>query len=113
MKVGDLLSAGFQSNYRPEITMNHIYFTVLANGAGLAAELSRGAGRSRVYAVELDKTLGPQLTERLGSRDNVDLRFGDAMQLDLREAARSVLGAAARFLAHRAATPHRAAALAP
>jgi RimJ/RimL family protein N-acetyltransferase len=52
LKVGDLLSAGFQSNYRPEITMNHIYFTVLANGAGLAAELSRGAGRSRVYAVE-------------------------------------------------------------
>lgn len=32
--------------------MNHIYFTALANGAGLAAELSRGEGRERVYIVE-------------------------------------------------------------
>ena len=52
LQIGDLLTAGFQSNYRPEITMNHIYFTALANGAGLAAELSKGAGRERVYIVE-------------------------------------------------------------
>ena len=25
--VGDLLTAGFRSNYRPEVVMNHIYFT--------------------------------------------------------------------------------------
>ena len=52
LKVGDLLTAGFQSNYRPEVTMNHIYFTALINGAGLAAELSKGTGRERVYIVE-------------------------------------------------------------
>lgn len=52
LRVGDLLTAGFKSNYRPEVTMNHIYFTALANGAGMAAELSRGAGRERVYIVE-------------------------------------------------------------
>jgi len=52
LRVGELLTAGFQSNYRPEITMNHIYFTALVNGAGLAAELSSGAGRERVYIVE-------------------------------------------------------------
>lgn len=52
LQVGDLLTAGFKSNYRPEITMNHIYFTVLVNGAGLAAELSKGDGRERVYIVE-------------------------------------------------------------
>jgi hypothetical protein len=52
LQVGDLLTAGFKSNYRPEVTMNHIYFTALANGAGLAAELSKGAGRERVYIVE-------------------------------------------------------------
>lgn len=52
LKLGDLLTAGFQSNYRPEVTMNHIYFTALVNGAGLAAELSRGEGRERVYIVE-------------------------------------------------------------
>jgi len=56
LQAGDLLTAGFNSNYRPEVTMNHIYFTALANGAGLAAELaedlSQGARRARVYIVE-------------------------------------------------------------
>jgi hypothetical protein len=49
---GDLLTAGFRSNYRPEVVMNHIYFTALADGAGLAAELAPGDGAPRVYAVE-------------------------------------------------------------
>lgn len=52
LRVGDLLTAGFKSNYRPEVTMNHIYFTALPNGAGLAAELSQGSGEPRVYIVE-------------------------------------------------------------
>ncbi|RAA69508.1 NAD(+)--rifampin ADP-ribosyltransferase, partial [Burkholderia multivorans] len=29
---GDLLRPGFASNYRPEIIMNHIYFTALPDG---------------------------------------------------------------------------------
>jgi hypothetical protein len=52
LHVGDLLTAGFNSNYRPEIVMNHIYFTALPNGAGLAAELAAGDGEPRVYEVE-------------------------------------------------------------
>lgn len=52
LKTGELLTAGFKSNYRPEIIMNHIYFTALVNGAGLAAELAGGDGRARVYIVE-------------------------------------------------------------
>jgi Rifampin ADP-ribosyl transferase len=52
LQVGDLLTAGFKSNYKPEIIMNHIYFTALANGAGLAATLAAGDGRERVYIVE-------------------------------------------------------------
>lgn len=32
--------------------MNHVYFTALANGAGLAAALAKGEGRERVYIVE-------------------------------------------------------------
>ena len=52
LKVGDLLTAGFRSNYRPEVTMNHIYFTALPNGAGLAAELAPGTAEPRVYQVE-------------------------------------------------------------
>lgn len=52
LRVGDLLTAGFRSNYRPEIVMKHIYFTALRDGAGLAAELAAGDGAPRVYAVE-------------------------------------------------------------
>jgi hypothetical protein len=52
LQVGDLLTAGFRSNYRSDLVMNHIYFTALLDGAGLAAELAAGEGASRVYAVE-------------------------------------------------------------
>ncbi|GAB3924267.1 ribosomal subunit interface protein [Microlunatus endophyticus] len=52
LKPGDLLTAGFRSNYRPEVVMNHIYFTALSNGAGLAAELAAGDAPPRVYRVE-------------------------------------------------------------
>ncbi|MCK8608538.1 NAD(+)--rifampin ADP-ribosyltransferase [Agromyces sp. C10] len=52
LQVGDLLTAGFQSNYRPEIVMNHIYFTATRDGAGLAAELAAGDAPPRVYLVE-------------------------------------------------------------
>ncbi|WP_017200353.1 NAD(+)--rifampin ADP-ribosyltransferase [Arthrobacter sp. M2012083] len=52
LREGDLLRPGFRSNYRPEVVMNHIYFTALRDGAGLAAELAAGDGEPRVYAVE-------------------------------------------------------------
>lgn len=52
VRHGDLLKAGFRSNYRPEVVMNHIYFTAVPDGAGLAAELAEGDGAPRVYAVE-------------------------------------------------------------
>jgi hypothetical protein len=52
LQVGDLLIAGGISNYNQEVTMNHIYFTALVNGAGLAAELAKGDGPARVYIVE-------------------------------------------------------------
>jgi tetratricopeptide (TPR) repeat protein len=52
LQIGDLLVAGNRSNYQQEIIMNHIYFTALAHGAGLAAGLAKGEGRERVYIVE-------------------------------------------------------------
>ena len=52
LKIGDLLTAGYRSNYKSDVTMNHIYFTALVNGAGLAAALAKGDGRERVYIVE-------------------------------------------------------------
>jgi rifampin ADP-ribosylating transferase len=52
LQIGDLLTAGGRSNYKSEVVMNHIYFTALVNGAGLAAALAKGEGRERVYIVE-------------------------------------------------------------
>jgi len=52
LHLGDLLTAGSNSNYKPEFKMNHIYFTGLVNGAGLAAALAKGDGDEHVYIVE-------------------------------------------------------------
>lgn len=52
MQVGDFLTAGFGSNYISDVVMNHIYFTAIANGAGLAAAMANGDGPERVYIVE-------------------------------------------------------------
>lgn len=52
LQVGDLLTAGGNSNYKLGLKMNHIYFTANVNGAGLAAALAKGEGRERVYIIE-------------------------------------------------------------
>jgi len=52
LQIGDLLTPGGNSNYKDDLIMNHIYFTALANGAGLAAALAKGDGPERVYVVE-------------------------------------------------------------
>lgn len=53
LKVGDLLTSGRSSNYKDDLQMNHVYFTALPSGAGLAAALAKGGeGPGRVYVVE-------------------------------------------------------------
>lgn len=52
LQAGDLLTAGFKSNYYTDVVMNHIYFTALVQAAGLAAELAPGDGQPRVFLVE-------------------------------------------------------------
>jgi len=52
LRVGDLLTAGGNSNYKPGLKMNHIYFTAQISGAGLAAALATGEKRERIYIVE-------------------------------------------------------------
>jgi len=52
LQIGDMLTAGSRSNYNSGVVMNHVYFTALINGAGLAAALAKGEGRERVYIVE-------------------------------------------------------------
>jgi hypothetical protein len=66
LKVGDLLTAGSRSNYNQDVIMNHIYFTALVNGAGLAAALAKGEGHERVYVVEPTGTYenDPNVTDK-------------------------------------------------
>lgn len=52
LKSGDYLHPGGLSNYQQGLVMNHIYFTGMVNGAGLAASLAKGDGLERVYVVE-------------------------------------------------------------
>ena len=52
LQVGDFLVGGHGSNYKSDIRMNHIYFTALLSGAGLAAALAKGDRRERVYIVK-------------------------------------------------------------
>jgi hypothetical protein len=52
LRPGDYLTAGFASNYRPDVVMNHVYFTALRDGAGLAAEVAALDGSTpHVYEV--------------------------------------------------------------
>ncbi len=61
---------------------------VLEIGPGLGVLTAYLADRvAQVHAVELDASLGPRLIERLAGRPNVELRFGDALRLDLAETA--------------------------
>jgi 16S rRNA (adenine1518-N6/adenine1519-N6)-dimethyltransferase len=57
---------------------------VLEIGPGLGVLTAYVADRVRdVHAVELDRSLEQPLWAALGGRDNVDLHFGDALELDL------------------------------
>jgi 16S rRNA (adenine1518-N6/adenine1519-N6)-dimethyltransferase len=57
---------------------------VLEIGPGLGVLTAFLADRvAAVQAVELDRTLEPELAERLGERDNVRIHYGDALALDL------------------------------
>ena len=52
LKVGDLMTAGFNSNYVQDGKLNHIYFTATLDAAVWGAELALGEGRERIYLVE-------------------------------------------------------------
>jgi 16S rRNA (adenine1518-N6/adenine1519-N6)-dimethyltransferase len=57
---------------------------VLEIGPGLGVLTTYLADRvARVHAVELDRSLEPQLAAALGTRTNVEVHYGDAVALDL------------------------------
>ncbi|MBX5166892.1 NAD(+)--rifampin ADP-ribosyltransferase [Rhizobium sp. NZLR4b] len=40
LRLGDFLTAGRRSNYRPDVMMNHICFTAMVDRTGLAADIA-------------------------------------------------------------------------
>ncbi len=66
LKPGDLLSAGFRSNYRGGTPMSWIYFAGALEAAIWGAELAQGDGRQRIYIVEPtgDFVDDPNLTDK-------------------------------------------------
>ena len=52
LTVGDFLVAGRPSNYRPDVIMNHVYFTSRPDIAAIASALAPGPGPERLYVVE-------------------------------------------------------------
>lgn len=65
LKPGDLLEAGFNSNYGAR-RLSWIYFSATLDAAIWGCELARGVGRERIYIVEPtgDWFDDPNLTDR-------------------------------------------------
>lgn len=52
LKLGDLLSAGTESNYEENRKLKHVYMAATLDAAIWGAELALGEGRERIYLVE-------------------------------------------------------------
>lgn len=52
LRIGDLIAAGFISNYGSRRTANFVYFSATLEAATWGAELAIGEGRERIYVVE-------------------------------------------------------------
>ena len=52
LRVGDLIGAGYASNYGARKTAAFVYFAATLEAATWGAELARGEGRGRIYIVE-------------------------------------------------------------
>ncbi len=52
LKIGDLITPGYPSNYGTREKANFVYVTAIKEGAALAAELALGEGCGRIYIVE-------------------------------------------------------------
>jgi len=66
LKVGDLLTPGFASNYGQRSKASWIYLTATLDAAIWGAELAAGEGRERIYIVEPTGEIfdDPNLTDK-------------------------------------------------
>lgn len=66
LAVGDLLVAGYESNFEEGRLMKHVYVTETLDAATWGAELAVGQGRGRIYIVEPTGALedDPNVTDK-------------------------------------------------
>lgn len=49
LKIGDLIEAGFNSNYGPQKNAKFIFLSATLDAAIWGAELAKGEGKERIY----------------------------------------------------------------
>jgi rifampin ADP-ribosylating transferase len=66
LKVGDLIEAGYNSNYGQQKNAKYIFLTATLDAAVWGAELAFGDGRERIYLVEPTGEIenDPDLTDK-------------------------------------------------
>jgi hypothetical protein len=66
LKQGDLIRAGYNSNYGKRTVATHVYLSGTLNAAIWGAELAFGAERGRIYVVEATGPIedDPDLTDK-------------------------------------------------
>lgn len=66
LKPGDLIEAGFHSNYGNRKKASYVYLTATLEAATWGAELANGEGRGRIYIVEPTGAIedDPNLTDK-------------------------------------------------
>jgi hypothetical protein len=66
LRVGDLIRAGFNSNYGQRINAKYIFLSATLDAAIWGAELALGDGNGRIYLVEPTGTIedDPDLTDK-------------------------------------------------
>ena len=66
LKIGDLIAAGFNSNYGQKKNAKYIFLSATLDAAIWGAELAFGEGRERIYLVEPTGAIedDPDLTDR-------------------------------------------------
>lgn len=66
LQPGDLIEAGYNSNYGSRNKANYVYLTATVDAAVWGAELAEGAGSGRIYIVEPTGPIedDPNLTDK-------------------------------------------------
>jgi hypothetical protein len=66
LQIGDLIAAGFNSNYGTRRKALYVYLSATLNAATWGAELAMGEGRERIYIVEPTGPIedDPNLTDK-------------------------------------------------